>query len=150
VFCAWRTAKIIDAEIRDIGGGLLVMAGDWNYAAKYCEYEGRPADRWKYAYACTTRGIWDPCDDGRTPNLGWRDPLLEDDPAVYDRSKSIDFVHVKDAGAVVLNRTARNDRPGVVGTHFYCAGHGPYGGPDGADESQLMTDHAARLLRVHY
>ncbi len=150
VFCAWRNSKIIDETVREMGGGLLVMAGDWNYAAKYCEYEGAPADRWKYAYACTTRGIWDPCDDGRTPNLGWRDPLLEADPTVYDRSKAIDFVHVKDAGAVVLNRTARNDRPGVVGAHFYCAGHGPYSGPEGADESQKMTDHAGRLLRVHY
>lgn len=150
VFCTWRNSKLIDRAVADMGGGVLVMAGDWNYAAKHCELDGRVSEAWKHDYACSTNGLWETCDGGATPNLGWRDPLLEDDPAVYDARSVIDFFHAKDTGGFVLNRTARNDRPGIVGAHFYCAGHGPYAGPAGDPEPERMSDHSARFVRVHY
>ena len=147
VFCAWKNSKLIDEEIAAMGGGLLVMGGDWNYAARYCVYDGEPTTNFKYAYACTTEGLRDDC---APANLGWRDPILDHDPTFYDERKAIDFLHGKDIGEVSLNQTARHDLPGVIGKHFYCDGHGPYdaGGVD--DHPERMTDHHARLMRFQY
>jgi len=149
VFCDWTNSKVLDAAMNDIGGGLQIMAGDWNYAASYCTYDGVESTGFKHDYACTTAGLTPACDGGDTPNLGWTDPMLAADPTVYDQMKSIDFIHGKDLdGPSALPVTERNDRPGIVGAHFYCQGHGPYDG--GADESERMTDHHGRLARLHY
>jgi hypothetical protein len=148
-FCDWPNSKLIDAAIDQLGGGLDIMAGDWNYAAKHCEFNGAASNSWKHDYACTTKGLTPTCDNGSTPNLGWRDPILESDPTVYDAMTSIDFIHVMDAGsAVVLNHTARNSTPGIVGACFYCDTVSAYT----ADESHpnRMTDHSARFMRLHY
>jgi hypothetical protein len=152
VFCNWKNSKIIEAAAAALGGGLKIMAGDWNYAASYCTYDGVMSTGFKHDYACTTKGLTPVCDGGATPNLGWRDALLEANPAVYDDWSAIDFIHGKDLGRpAVLSVTARNDRPGVIGAHFYCQGHGPYSGPgEAGDESQRMTDHGGRLARFHY
>lgn len=123
------------------------MAGGWNYAAKYCR-DGNVEDRsFKHAYKCTTKGLSGACDGGKTPNLGWRDPRLENDPHVYDGESSIDFVHAKDTRGFVLNVTPRNDEPGVVRKCFYCTGGG---GRDGAVPPERMSDHDGRLLRIRY
>jgi hypothetical protein len=149
VFCDWANSKILDDAVNAIGGGLQIMAGDWNYSASYCTYGGVESTGFKHDYACTTAGLTPVCDGGDTPNLGWTDPLLAADPTVYDQMRSIDFIHGKDLdGPSALPVTERNDRPGIIGAHFYCEGHGPYDG--GADESQRMTDHHGRLARLHY
>lgn len=148
VFCTWDNSKRIDDAVAAIGGGLLVMAGDWNYAARRCSYDGVVTTTFKHDYACSTKGLAVTCDGGATANLGWRDPILEADPAAYDTWKSIDFMHARDTGGFVLNQTERNARAGVVGQHFYCEGHGPYDG--GEDESARMSDHGGRFASFHY
>lgn len=141
-FCSWRNSKIIDKNVREMGGGLFVEAGDWNYAAKYCKDDAGKVDRsWKYAYKCTTKGLTETCDGGKTQNLGWRDPRLEADPKVYDDAKSIDFIHAKDTHGFVLNQTAKNKEPGVIDKCFYCKP---------GSIADRMTDHDGRLMRIRY
>jgi hypothetical protein len=142
-FCTWKNSKIIDRTMRSIGGGLHIMAGDWNYAAKYCkDDDGVATTSFKHAYRCSTKGLADECDGGKTPNLGWRDPILEADPKAYDDKKVIDFIHAKDTRGFVLNRTDKNAEPGVIDKCFYCT-------TKGADP-QRMTDHDGRLMRIRY
>jgi hypothetical protein len=147
-FCNWQNSKLIDEAVRDIGGGVRIMSGDWNYAAKYCKYDGVESKGFKYAYGCTTNGVRTAC--GTKGNLGWRDPILSNNPAAYDDRKVIDFMHIKDAHDVTLNKTPRNSTDGVIGKHFFCEGHGPYSDGGVADHPNLMSDHHALLMRVHY
>lgn len=148
-FCTWKNSKIIDRAIDSVGGGLLVMAGDWNYAAKFCREGNKEFPGFKHAYRCTTKGLSDTCDGGETKNLGWRDPLLENDAAVYDTASNIDFVHAKDTRGFVLNRTAKNAKPGVVKKCFYCTKTDGDDTDDGHDPAR-MSDHDARLVRIRY
>ncbi len=135
-FCSLQNSRLIDAAMNDLDAGLKIMAGDWNYAAKACSGNQSPTTHFRRDYACTTRQAAADCSK---TNLGWNDPILAANPAAYDTSTSIDFIHVKSGGRVDLNKTAKNARPGVVDKHFYNAG-----------EATAMSDHDGRLMRIFY
>jgi hypothetical protein len=129
--------------MKQLGGGLHIIAGDWNYAAKFCKDGGAQNASFKHAYRCSTKGLQAECDGGQTPNLGWRDPILEANADAYDSKKVIDFIHAKDTRGFVLNRTDENDEPGVIDKCFYCTKK------TGLDP-QRMSDHSGRLVRIRY
>lgn len=151
VFCSLQNSIDITQEVNRVGGGLQIMAGDWNYRPKTCTTSsGTTTTNWKKAYGCTTKytssgtGILTSgC--GTLGNMGWRDPRLETEGlAVYDSAQPIDHVHLRDTKGFTLNGPS-----GLVDKHFYCGGVHPDANGDGRCDT-MMTDHDARLLRVQY
>lgn len=142
-FCTWNNSQIIDNNM--FSATIQVMAGDWNYQGKYCEYRGEAYPGWKYAYECTTKGL--ACSSSRG-NLGYIDFRLRHNPAVYNHSSPIDYLHYKGAAGATAPTTRRNNKPGVVGQHFYCNGHGPYTGPE--NDTTAWTDHPGLISKFTY
>jgi hypothetical protein len=141
-FCTWNNSKIINANM--YSATIQIMAGDWNYHAKYCTYDGVAYPGWKYAYECTTKGLACTASGG---NLGFSDPRLNKNPAVYDTSSPIDYIHYKGAYSVSIPSTPRNSTPGVIGKHFYCTGHDAYGG---SPDDTMWTDHDGLMVKFTY
>jgi hypothetical protein len=134
-FCTWRNSKLINDTMYP--GSLKIMAGDWNYKAKTCEYNGVTDSSWKYAYQCTTWHI-----DGCTAsggNLGFTDPRSRQNPAVYDASSPVDYMHHKYASSTFLPTTPGNPTPAVLNKTFY-----------GIADSQAWSDHNGLLMRFSY
>ncbi len=134
-FCTWRNSKLINDHMYP--GDLKIMAGDWNYKAKYCEHDGVPDPSWKYAYKCTTWHI-----DGCTAsggNLGFTDPRSRQNPSVYDTASPVDYMHHKHASSTFLPTTAGNPTPGVLNKEFY-----------GTADTQKWSDHLGLLMRFNY
>lgn len=151
VFCSLQNSIDITQEVNRVGGGLHIMAGDWNYKPKTCTTKnGTTTTNWKTAYGCTTRysssgtGILTSgC--GVLGNMGWRDPRFEADGAAgYDSAQPIDYVHIRDSKGFTLSGTN-----GVVDKHFYCGGVHPDANGDGKCDT-MMSDHSPRLLRIQY
>ncbi len=135
VFCNWRNSKIINDNMYP--GAIKIMAGDWNYKAKTCEYNGVTDTSWKYAYQCTTWHI-----SGCTStegNLGFTDPRSRQNPNVYDLSSPVDYMHHKGASSTFLPTTAGNPTPGVLNKTFY-----------GTADTQAWSDHNGLLMRFSY
>jgi hypothetical protein len=125
-FCNWKNSKLINDTMYP--GAIKIMAGDWNYRAKTCEYNGVTDTSWKYAYQCTTWHI-----GGCTAtegNLGFTDPRSRQNPNVYDSSSPLDYMHHKGASSTFLPTTAGNTTPGLLRKNFY--------GVDWSDHNGLL------------
>jgi hypothetical protein len=134
-FCNWKNSVLINNHMYP--GAIKIMAGDWNYRAKTCEYNGVTDTSWKYAYQCTTWHI-----NGCTApegNLGFTDPRSRQDPTVYDSYSPLDYMHHKGASSTFLPTTAGNPVPGVLKKEFY-----------GSATWQAWSDHNGLIMRFNY